>query len=143
MMASIGLRWLRERVAMTPSPVMNSPAVGAMWELLHDRAPGFARVKDGVETTEIVLPRRGLLHDEASSFLRAVETGIAVVDEAGYVTLPTVMPKSPPGRYALFSRSETSMSINLEYIVQVGATAELLLNQGHQANRLGFERGEF
>src|SRR4249919_2809526 len=102
--------WLAAQVARVPVPVSDSAAVRALWAMLEDRAPGFALVKEGVESTEIVRPRRGLHDDEAASFLRAVAAGVAVVDEAGYVTLPTVRPKVPVGRYALFSRSGTAIS---------------------------------
>ena len=142
-MTAVDLEWLHARVAGTAPSVTDSDAVREMWALLRDRAPGFERVKDGVESAEIVTPRRGLHHDEAASFLRAVSAGLVVVDEAGYFTLPTVMPKTPVGRYALFSRSGTAMSVNLEYVIQAGATAELVLDQGWPAERVGFERGEF
>jgi hypothetical protein len=142
-MSDVDRDWLATQLAGVRAPVPSSSEVDAMWALLEDRAPGFRRVKDGVESTEIVRPRRGLLHDESASFLRAVDAGIAVVDEAGYITMPTVMAKSPIGRYALFSRSGTAMSINLEYVIQVGTTAELILDHGWPAHRVGFERGEF
>lgn len=120
-----------------------TPAVRELWQLLEDRAAGFARVKEGVESTEIINPRRGLHDDEATSFLSAVAPGLAVVDGAGYVTLPTVRQKLPVGRYALFSRSGTAMSVNLEYLIQIGTTAEFVLDHGWPADPVGFERGEF
>lgn len=142
-MTLIDQAWLAEQLAGTRGPVEDSAEVRELWALLEDRAPGFARVKEGVESAAIVRPRRGLRHDEAASFLRAVSSGLAVVDEAGYVTLPSVRPKVPVGRYALFSRSGAAISINLEYVIQVGATAELVLDHGWSADRIGFERGEF
>lgn len=142
-MSKIDRDWLTQQLAQLPEPVSESIAVRQLWEMLEDRAPGFARVKAGVESTDIVYPTRRLLDDEASSFLRALEAGLAVVDEAGFVTLPTVRPKSPPGRYALFSRSGTAISVNLEYLIQIGTTAELVLDHGWPPDRVGFERGEF
>ena len=142
-MTAIDHAWLGGQVSRLAEPTTDSAAVRRLWTLLEERAPGFARVKDGVESTEIVRPRRGLHDDEASSFLRAVEAGLRVVDDAGYVTLPTVRPKVPVGRYALFSRSGTAMSINLEYLIQIGTTAELVVDHGWSPARIGFERGEF
>ena len=54
-----------------------------------------------------------------------------------------VQQKKPVGRYALFSKSGAGVSVNLEYLVQVGATAELVLDHGWSSERVGFERGEF
>ncbi len=34
----------------------------------------------------------------------------------------------PAGRYAPFSKSGDGVSVNLEYIIQIGATAELILD---------------
>jgi hypothetical protein len=81
--------------------------------------------------------------DEAASFLRAVAEGFAQVDAAGYVTLPEVRPKLPEGRYALLSKSGSGVSINLEYVVQIGATAELVLDHEWPPQCIDFERGEF
>src|SRR4051812_7520482 len=72
----------------------------------------------------------GLRPDEARSFLRVVDSGVADVDEAGYVTLPALRPKTPVGRYAVLSRSGDAVSVNLEYLIHVGATAELVLDHG-------------
>jgi len=95
-----------------------------MRSVLEERADVFAAARPDVVSSTIVMPRRGLPHDESASFLRAVSAGIAHVDEAGYVTLATVRQKTPVGRYALFSKSGNGISVNLEYIVQIGATAE-------------------
>lgn len=142
-MTVIDHAWLIDQVGRTSTSETDSAAVRDLWALLESWAPGFARTKEGVESSEIIRPRRGLNHDEAASFLRAVSSGLAVVDDAGYVSLPTVRQKTPVGRYALFSRSGTAMSINLEYLIQVGATAELVLDHRWPADRVGFERGEF
>ncbi|MFQ6169966.1 hypothetical protein ACK8HX_00035 [Oryzobacter sp. R7] len=72
-----------------------------------------------------------------------MDAGIAEVDEAGFVSMPTVRPKIPAGRYALFSKSGPGVAINLEYLIQVGAVAELILDHGWPANQIEFERGPF
>lgn len=121
----------------------DSPSVGEMLALLMNRAEVFAARRPDVVSPAIVMPRRGLRHDESTSFLRAVAAGIALVDEAGYVTLPTVRQKARIGRYALFSKSGTGVSVNLEYVIQIGATAELILDHGWPSQQVGFEMGEF
>lgn len=84
-----------------------------------------------------------MLDDEARSFLRAINEGLAQVDDAGYVSLRTARPKTPPGRYALLGKSGFGVSINLEYLIQIGATAELVLDHGWTPHAIDFERGEF
>ena len=59
------------------------------------------------------------------------------------MSLPTVRPKTPAGRYALLSKSGAGVSINLEYLIQIGATAELVLDHGWSPADIDFERGEF
>lgn len=135
--------WLEDEIAASAPRAADEVGADRLWSLLRDRAPGFQRVKLGVDHTEISSPRRGLLGDEAASFLRTQEAGFAVVDPAGYVTLPKVRPKTPAGRYALFSKDRSGMSVNLEYVVQIGATAELVLDHGWPHEDIDFERGEF
>jgi hypothetical protein len=110
---------------------------------LVDWAHAFAAKRADVESGRLAEPRRGLRDDEARAFLRAVDHGFAVVDDGGYVTLPWVRGKRPAGRYALLSKSGAGVSINLEYVVQVGATAELVLDHGWDGREVDFERGEF
>ncbi len=62
---------------------------------------------------------------ESSSFRRALDSGFIDVGNAGYLILHSVRPKIPRGRYALLSKSGTGVSVNLEYLIQVGANAEL------------------
>lgn len=135
--------WLRETVkAHEPWPDLDE-SVPQLRTLLEERAHGFASMRDDILSATIVWPRRGLLPDESASFLRAVANGIAEVDHAGFVTMPTVKPKMPPGRYALFSKSGSGVSLNLEYLIQVGATAELILDHGWVPHHVEFERGPF
>lgn len=135
--------WIAARLRECVPPALDSPEAGRLWGLLLERVDGFAAARDDVFTGNLVPPRRGLGRDESASFLRAVDEGFAVVDRAGYVTLPLVRQKKPVGRYALFSKSGAGVSVNLEYVVQVGATAELVLDHGWPPDRVGFERGEF
>lgn len=136
-------KWLAKQLRETRPDNPESPSVGEMQALLVERAEVFAVRRPDVISPTLVMPRRGLRHDESTSFLRAVGEGIALVDEAGYVTMPTVRQKAPIGRYALFSKSGTGVSVNLEYIIQIGATAELILDHGWPSQQVGFEQGEF
>ncbi len=135
--------WLAEQIRESQRHGAGSAAVAEMWSLLRERAVGFAGQRPDVQSSVVLVPRRGLQHDESASFLRAVAEGIAEIDDAGSVTLPTVRQKAPVGRYALFSKSGIGVSVNLEYIIQIGATAELILDHGWPPDRVGFEQGEF
>ena len=135
--------WLSALVAQTPEAPVADANVERLGRLLRGWADGFAAQRADVASPRLVWPRRGLGADEAGSFLRAVEAGIAVVDDGGYVTLPAVRPKKPEGRYALLARSGDGVSVNLEYLIQVGATAELVLDHGWPSGAVDFERGEF
>ena len=134
--------WLAAVVANVKTSA-DSPEVQRLRSMLAACAEVFARLRSDVDSACLVEPRRGLRDDEARSFLRAVDHGIAQVDSAGYVTLPGVRTKRPTGRYALLSKSGAGVSINLEYVVQIGATAELVLDHGWPSSDVDFERGEF
>jgi hypothetical protein len=136
-------RWLTQVLGEQVASAKDSGPVERLRVLLSGWAQGFAERRVDVLSGAMAEPRRGLLADEASSFLRAIDAGVAAVDEAGFVTLPTVRPKNPTGRYALFSKLGGGVSLNLEYVIQVGAAAELILDHGWPADRLDFERGEF
>ncbi len=133
--------WLDRVVRGHTTRLDPSGSVERLEVLLRQWAQGFAARREDVLSGELATPRRGLLADEASSFLRALDLSVAQVDDAGFVTLPTVRPKRPPGRYALFSKLGPGVGLNLEYLIQVGAMAELLLDHGWPADSIDFERG--
>ena len=110
---------------------------------LSQWASVFAERRPDVESPGLIWPRRSLVDDEAGSFLRALDAGLVEVDDAGYVTLPTVRQKAQLGRYALLGKSGSGVSINLEYLIQIGATAELVLDHRWSPSHIDFERGEF
>lgn len=111
--------------------------------MLQSCAEPFAERRHDAMSARLLEPARGLRHDEASGFLSAVDSGFALVDRAGYVTLPKVRQKRAVGRYALLSKSGSGISVNLEYVVQVCAAHELVRRHGWSAGELDFERGEF
>ena len=63
------------------------------------------------------------------------------VAPGGYVTLHQVRPKVPVGRYALLSKSGAGVSVNLEYLIQIGAAGELVAALGWPPEALQLERG--
>ena len=131
------------QVAAARQEIHETDAVTRLKALVLGWAIAFAEHRTDIESPTITWPRRGLLDDEARSFLRAIDKGLAQVDDAGYVSLPTVRPKTPPGRYALLGKSGFGVSINLEYLIQIGTTAELVLDHGWTPQAIDFERGEF
>lgn len=135
--------WLSEALGSVVVHSNDGEAVERLHALLEGWAVGFAEQRPDVVSSRLALPRRGLLPDEAGSFLRALDQGLVGVDEAGFSTLPTVRPKKPQGRYALLGKHGSGVSIHLEYLIQIGATAELVLDHGWPPDTLDFERGQF
>lgn len=135
--------WLDRTVAQTPATDDSSQDADRLWQDMENWAVGFAASREDVSSGVLKRPARGLRADESRSFRRAVERGVAVVDDCGYVHLPAMRPKTPVGRYALLSKSGDGVSVNLEYLVQIGATGELVLDHGWAPAAVEFERGEF
>ena len=120
-----------------------SPEVGEMQRLLVGWAEAFSHVRPDVQSDKLALSGRGLLHDEARSFLNAVRDGSVKVDDTGHFTLTCARTKSAGGQYSLLSKNGSGVALNLEYVIQVGATAELAREHGWPKGELDFERGEF
>lgn len=136
--------WLAARVSDIESQAWeDTVAVDRLRDCLRRWAHGFAAHRADVVSDQIAWPRRGLHPDEAAAFLRALDAGTVSVNEAGYVTVHCVRPKQPQGRYALLARSGQGVSVNLEYLIQLGATNELATDGHWPPELLDFERGEF
>ena len=140
---TIDIAWLTAQVATRGRAGGGLPSRRQVAGATPGLGGGFSEVRADVASPTITWPRRGLLDDEASSFLRALDSGFVSVDGAGFVVLPTVRAKTPAGRYALLSKSGSGVSINLEYLIQIGATAELVMDHGWSPADIDFERGEF
>src|SRR5262245_54672810 len=97
--------WAADRVAAIQPDGAETAAVIRLKGLLGKWAAIFPERRADVESPVLVWPRRGLLHDETASFLRAVDEGLVEVDDAGYVSLPAFRQKIPLGRYALLEKS--------------------------------------
>ena len=107
----------------------------------------FADRRLGNPDIEFRLGERGLLLDEANSFLAAIDGDYIDVDEAGYVTPCFCRSKAGGGRYSLFSANTYSgdpyVSLNTEYLIQFGAATELVAEGNWSPNEVLFEVGQF
>lgn len=136
--------WLLTATAEAGSegPVEMPDAVERMDALLHAWAVGFRSRRADVTSALLRHGQRGLHADECSTFLRALDSGQLHVDSAGYVTPLCAEPKPGQRPYALCCRDGDAVTVNLEYIIQLGAVAELA-SLGWTPNRLRVELGEF
>lgn len=114
-----------------------------MTALLEAWAIGFAMQREDVVGPDLTLGSRGLHPDECASFLRALDGGHLHVDSAGYVTPLAARPKTVGGRYALCCKSGAGVTVNTEYIIQLGAVGELVSAWGWAAQDLQVEMTEF
>ena len=135
--------WISHRAA-TPDPVpLNPGAVARLDALLHGWAAVFAERREDVASGAFRHGSRGLGNDEATSFLRGVDGGQLAVDEAGYVVPLCVLPKKRPQRYALCCKSGDGVTVNLEYLIQLGVMAELHRDLDWPVAQLRVELSEF
>ncbi|MEU3290551.1 hypothetical protein [Streptomyces longwoodensis] len=118
-------------------------AVQRLGGLLRAWALGFAAVRPDVMSSRLAESRRGLRPDEAAGFLTALDARLLHVDSAGFVVAQGFRPKASGGRYALFSRNGSGAAVNLEYLIQMAAAAELLIHHGVAGANICFEQGEF
>lgn len=117
-------------------------AVDRMDALLRAWAVGFRARRPDVTSASLRHGRRGLQADECGAFLLALDAGRLHVDSAGYVTPLCAQPKRGQQPYALCCRDGEAVTVNLEYIIQLGALAELA-SLGWPRERLRIELGEF
>ena len=107
----------------------------------------FAERRLGDADIGFRLGSRGILLDEADSFLAAIDGGYIQVDEAGYVTPGFCRSKAGGGRYSLFSANtylgDPYVSLNTEYLIQFGAATELVAKGNWSPNEVLFEVGQF
>jgi hypothetical protein len=123
-------------------------AVTRLEDLLARWAPAFAVEKFGTsDGIDLRGGRRGLLEDEAASFLRGLDAGLLTVGPAGAVVVPGCRPKPGGGRYSLFSANryngDLHVTLNLEYVIQLGTACELVIGHGWSGVDVQVEVGEF
>jgi hypothetical protein len=84
--------------------------------LLEAAAAELAARREDVLSGTLIWPERGLDADDCAAFLLAIDQQLAVLDTAGYVTVPG-------GRLTLLSRSGIGVGIDLVHLAQVGSLA--------------------
>jgi hypothetical protein len=143
--------WLaadRPDQVVPPGAALVEDAIPRLQALLDECAGAFAESRFGNRTGISLRPgRRGLVADEAASFLRGLDARLLEVDGIGSVTVPGCRPKPGGGRYSLFSANWYSgdlyVSLNLEYLIQLGASCELVAFHGWPGSDIEVEVGEF
>ncbi len=128
--------------AVSEGPLDVRDAVERMDALLRAWAVGFRSRRADVTSASLRHGRRGLHADECGTFLQALDARQLHVDSAGYVTPLCAEPKRGQRPYALCCRDGDAVTVNLEYIIQLGAVAELA-SLGWTHERLRVELGEF
>jgi hypothetical protein len=135
---------VRQAEELTRTAEVRYPnAVGRLGALLQAWVVGFAGVWSDVLSPRLAVSRRGLRADEAAGFLAALDARVLHVDSAGFVVPQAFRSKASGGRYALFSRNGSGMALNLEYLIQMAAAAELFVAHGVAGTDICFEQGEF
>jgi hypothetical protein len=86
--------WLRGQLATLAAPAEDSPAVDRLRGLLQDWAIGFCEIRADVASAAVTWPRRGVLSDESSSFLRALGVRHG---RCGWVRRPAHRPSEDAG----------------------------------------------
>jgi hypothetical protein len=143
--------WLTEQrleQVLPPGACALVDPVGRLQALLDDRAHAFADLRFGSgDGIDLRLGRRGLLADEAAAFLRGLDAGLLELDELGGVRMRGCHPKPGGGRYSLFTANayggDLHVSINLEYLIQLGTVCELLAFHGWSGPDVDVEVGEY
>ena len=90
--------------------------VDRLRELLEAAAAELATRREDVLSSTLIWPERGLDAADCAAFLLAIDQQLAVLDTAGYVTVPG-------GRLTLLSRSGVGVGIDLGHLAQVGSLA--------------------
>jgi hypothetical protein len=142
--------WLRAAA----SAVLEDQLLGAGLEPVRDPvarvdslfrgwAVGFTAERPDVETADFNVGSRGWHPDECAALLRGLDTRRLHIDSAGYAWPLCAQPKPGQGRYALCCKSGNGVTVNHEYLIQLGAVAELNQLHGWPPQRLRVELGEF
>lgn len=95
---------------------------------------------DSVRRADLHFGKGGLQEDEATAFWRAVETGIVDVDADGRFEIRGARSCSP--NLHLVGRNGEAVAVHMEYLIHIGACAELILDHGWNPQDLSFECGQ-
>jgi hypothetical protein len=118
-------------------------AVERLKALLSDWALGFSERRPDVGGAGLSFGIRGVRQDEAAAFLRAIDSGIINVDDAGYVRCIGTQQKSRESIYCLFGKNGAGVALHTEYLIHFGAAGELVTYFGWPSDRVLVEVGEF
>jgi hypothetical protein len=83
-------------------------------DLLEEAAAELATRREDVLSSTLLWPEHGLDAADCAAFLLAIDEQLAVIDAAGYVTVPG-------GRIALLSKSGIGVGVHVARIAQVGS----------------------
>lgn len=127
-----------------PPPILDVQVpVLRMGALLEAWALGFCTQRPDVLSPKLALGSRGLHPDECASFLSALDGRHLHADSAGYIVPLSARKKAVGGRYALCCKAGGAVTVNTEYIVQLGAVGELVTTWRWDAQDLQVEMSEF
>ena len=87
-----------------------------MRTLLEAAAAELEARREDVLSSTLIWPR-GLDAERCAAFLHAVDHELAVIDSAGYVTVPRA------GRFPLLAKSGTGVEVDVQRVAQVGSLA--------------------
>ena len=96
--------------------VADEAAVERMRALLEAAAAELEARREDVLSSALIWPR-GLDAERCAAFLQAVDHELAVLDSAGYVTVPRV------GRYPLLAKSGIGIGIDVARVAQIASLA--------------------
>jgi hypothetical protein len=91
-------------------------AVERMRRLLEAAAAELEARREDVLSSTLIWPG-GLDAERCAAFLHAVDSELAVLDSAGYVTVPR------GGRFPLLAKSGIGVEVDLQRVAQVGSLA--------------------
>ena len=91
-------------------------AVERMRTLLEAAAAELEARREDVLSSTLIWPR-GLDAEHCAAFLHAVDRELAVLDSAGYVTVPRT------GRFPLLNKAGIGIEVDLQRVTQVGSLA--------------------
>jgi hypothetical protein len=91
-------------------------AVERMRTLLEAAAAELEDRREDVLSSTLIWPR-ALDAERCAAFLHAVDRELAVLDSAGYVTVPR------GGRFPLLAKSGIGVEVDLQRVAQIGSLA--------------------
>lgn len=96
--------------------------------------------RDAERLPHLHFGKGGLQLDEASTFWRAYSEGVVRVDRDGRFEIVGARSCSP--NLHLVGRNGDAVAVHMEYLIHIGACAELILDHGWNARDLSFECGQ-